>query len=310
MSSKVVKIEFKAPVHFGRTRLSDGAISCDAATLFSALYIEAKKMGIADDLLAAAERGSLLVSNAFPYVGSTYYAPKPIVSRDAMGLDESLASNEDSRARKASKKLEYLPVGELHSYFNGTLDPLKVIDGFRLGVAHLSTKVNLTREHSDYAEPYHVGAYTFYPGSGLYFLVDGDYDIEPVLEQLQYSGLGGKRSAGYGRFEYAILPDNPFDGLVAHSAKQPLYLLLSTALPTKQELTEGLLDGARYRIVRRGGFVQSVKHSITPQKKRDVYAFAAGSTFARPFQGEILDVNETQGAHSVYRYARAMWAEV
>jgi CRISPR-associated protein Csm4 len=56
--------------------------------------------------------------------------------------------------------------------------------------------------------------------------------------------------------------------------------------------------------------VQSATHSANPQKKRDLFLFAAGSTFSRPFDGTVFDVNATPGAHPVYRYARALWMEV
>ena len=52
------------------------------------------------------------------------------------------------------------------------------------------------------AKPYHVGGFHYREGAGLYFIAKGGYDIAPLLESLRYSGLGGKRSAGYGRFEY------------------------------------------------------------------------------------------------------------
>ena len=53
MENRIVRLSFQSPVHFGGRRLSDGECTCDAATLFSALYIEALNMGCADDLLCA-----------------------------------------------------------------------------------------------------------------------------------------------------------------------------------------------------------------------------------------------------------------
>ena len=87
-------------------------------------------------------------------------------------------------------------------------------------------------------------------------------------------------------------------------------VLLSTATPTQDELDDDLLRGARYRVVRKGGFVQSATHSANPQKKRDLYLFTPGSTFGKRFAGDVYDVNVTPGAHPVYRYARAFWMGV
>ena len=87
-------------------------------------------------------------------------------------------------------------------------------------------------------------------------------------------------------------------------------MLLSSALPREDELTDALLEGARYHLVRKGGFVQSASHAPTPRKKRSLCLFSSGSVFEGCFEGDVLDVNATLGAHPVYRYARAMWMEV
>lgn len=306
MTAKTIKLSFTAPVHFGRGRLSDTASTCDAATLFSALYLEALKMGIEQEVLDAARSGALTLSDAFPYIGETYYVPKPVLAED----DRLSEETKDSRARKARKKLAFIPAKEMQAYLNGPFDALEALEKYKLGVSHVATKVNLTRDYKPEADPYQVGSFTFSAGAGLYFVVEGEYDLEPVLQLLQYAGLGGKRTSGYGRFEYEIVSQSPFAGLVGQKPSSQIKLLLSTALPTQTELTDEVLKGAHYQLVRKGGFVQSTTHSTTPQKKRDLYLFAAGSTFAQAFQGDIYDVNDTRGAHPVYRYARAMWAEV
>ena len=311
MSTKTVKLTFTAPVHFGDGRLSSSKCTCDAATLFSAFYLEALRMGIQDDLLAAVQSGNLLISDTFPFIGDTYYLPKPMVQAGVRVLDKNLMDDTaDSVVRKASKKLAFIPVSQYGNYLEGTFDPVNQADRFKLGESSVQTKVNLTRAHKDDAEPYHVGGFSFYPNTGLYFIVLGSYDIEPLLEQLSYSGLGGERSSGYGRFAYVIERKNPLDKLPQSAADNQLCVLLSSAAPKESELSDDLLEESFCRVVRKGGFVGSVTHSVKPQKKRDLYVFAAGSVFARKFDGDIFDVNATAGAHSVYRYARAMWAEV
>ena len=310
MDAKIIKLSFSAPVHFGDGRLSDAKNTCDAATLFSALYLEALRMGAADELLEAARAGHFAISDAFPFIGSTYYLPKPLVRagvRKGEGEQEDEAA--DSLARKASKKLSFIPAARYKDYLEGTFDPVREAEAFKLGRAAVQTKVNLTRMHKDDAEPYHVGGFSFWPGAGLYFIVRGDFDVEPLLEQLGYSGLGGERSSGYGRFSYAVENAGPLAQL-RRECGDPMHVLLSTAAPSEEELADELLEGAFCKVVRKGGFVQSPTHSATPQKKRDLYVFAAGSVFLRRFAGDVFDVNATPGAHPVYRYARAMWMEV
>lgn len=317
MGTETIKLSFLGPVHFGRGRLSDSAFSCDAATLFSALYIEALREGVQDELLEAARCGELVLSDAFPYIGETLYLPKPMVAPGV--FDKRNAEREargeklDSRERKADKKLAYIPADRYGAYLSGTFDVLGEQESFELGESFLQTKVNLTRTDSDDAKPYFVGGHSFNPGAGLYFLVRGSYDLAPLLEQLSYAGLGGKRTSGYGRFEFSVDDADPIAAAMASvpsKARTRANVLLSTSIPRPEELSDELLEGARYRLVRRGGFVQSATHSDTPQKKRDLYLFVSGSTFARTFEGDVYDVNATPGSHPVYRYAKALWMEV
>lgn len=305
---KAVKLSFSAPVHFGTGRLSSAAYTCDAATLFSALYLEALNLGMEEDLLAAAQSGELALSDEFPYSGETLYLPKPMVRLEP--ADES-ESRSDSRMKKASKKLKYVSRDKYRSFLSGDFDALEELEHFNsIGSSALRTRVNLTRESKNDAEPYHVGGFSFARDAGMYFLVQGGFDLRPLLDSLQFAGLGGKRSSGYGRFSYEIADGGFLEGLTAGGSNDKVFVLLSCAVPTREELTDELLAGARYALVRKSGFIQSVTHHASPQKKRDLYLFSSGSVFLRPFYGDIFDVNATPGSHPVYRYARALWAEV
>lgn len=332
-SAKTVKLAFKAPVHFGNGRLSDGTCACDAGTLFGALFIEAMHMGRSDDLLEAARSGELLLSDAFPYIGNELYLPKPMaVHRFSDASDPT----KDTLAKKSSKKLSYIPSTCYADFLESRMDSVQELTRFRDGLGHgfLQTKVNLTRQHKEDAEPYGVGGFMFLGGSGLYFMVGGSFDIVPMLDQLQFSGIGGERSSGFGRFEYEIVADNPMasvalvgsgangltKGALHHQRHRTtvlpaqkrarFHVLLSTAAPSRDELSDYLISDARYKLVRKGGFVQSATHHNPPQKKRDLYLFTSGSVFRRTFEGDVFDVNATPGAHPVYRYAKAMWMEV
>lgn len=351
---QTVRLHFSAPVHLGVGRLTDGAYAFDAATLFSALFLEALCLGCSDDLLEAARNGGLQLSDGFPYIGDDLYLPKPMAVRDTA---ESGNSTADTLAKKATKRLPFIRSSQYQAFLDARMDSLQELKHFqsKLGRSFLQTKVNLTREHKEDAEPYHVGGYRFLPGCGIYFLVSGGYDLMPLLDQLQYSGIGGERSSGYGRFSYEITDENPLT-IARGSERVPTssvpqkgsrsskkkrrkrgskarpkpssgaasampasvvdvsrprgHVLLATATPSRDELTDYLLKDARYKLVRRGGFVLSAIHSPTAQKKRDLYLFQSGSMFARTFEGDVFDVNATPGAHPVYRYARAMWMEV
>ncbi len=307
MADQIAKLSFNGPVHFGARRLSDGMYTCDASTLFSALYIEAMSAGCADELLYAAKTSKLQLSDAFPYIGEQLYIPKPMLNNIQHAAKQAEAT--DSRERKASKKLKYIPLTALGDYLTGGFSFVNALEQFELGASFVRTKVNLTRATSDDAEPYHVGAFEFSPRCGVYFVIRGSYDVSPLIEQLGYSGIGGKRTSGYGRFTPQFENADAFGASLANVVSKRA-MLLSSSLPREAELTDELLAGAKYHLNRKGGFVQSTTHAETFRKKQDMWMFAPGSVFSHGFMGDVFDVNATPGSHSVYRYARAMWMEV
>lgn len=309
MEKGIVKLRFSAPVHFGEGRLADSSYTCDAATLFSAFFIEAIRLGCSDNLMDAVQSGNFAISDAFPFIDNILYLPKPMMSPGFLNKAKWHAG-QDLREGKAYKELKYIPLDFYGDYFLGNLDPLFELECFELGVSSLQTKVNLSRKDKRDADPYHVGSYTFHENAGLYFIWEGSFDFEPILEQLQFSGLGGKRTSGYGRFGYSILAEDPFGSMDMQVSESPNKVLLATALPAEEELTDELLEGARYSLVRKGGFVQSATHSSSPQKKCDLHMFSAGSMFYNTFKGKVFDVSATPNTHPVYRYGHALWLEV
>jgi len=306
MTTKTVRLSFRAPVHFGNGRLSDSAFNCDAATLFSALYIEARRLGMEAGLLEAAHNGDLTLSDTFPYIEDRLYLPRPMVPI-------RLELDDQNFGAKELRKTRYIPAHQYGVYVSGNMNLAQTRDEFSLGVSVAHTKVDLTGTQEKDSAPYQVGSYYFNNNAGIYFIYQGDYDLEPILEQLQYSGLGGRRTSGYGRFSYNISNDNPIDQAMQNlspESSKPGYVLLASAMPAEEEITDDFLDGAHYGLIRKSGFIQSTEHSSNPQKKQDCYVFASGSYFTKPFDGDVFDVNPYPNAHEVFRYARAMWMEV
>ena len=302
---KAIKLTFQGPVHFGTKRLSDSGYSFDAGTLFSALYIEAMRIGVQDELLDAARMGKLALSDAFPFIGDTLYVPKPVlpVVQERYGRE---GAAQDPRLRKAAKKLAYVPCNLLDGFLKGECNPVSMLEQFELGSSSEQSRVNLLREKSEDAEPFQVGRFRFSEGAGLYFLVGGDYNLSPIMEQLSWSGLGGKRSSGCGRFVFEEV-DFPMPTTVSREAGKARHMLLATAIPASGELTDELLNGANYKLVSKGGFAYS--ESARPMKKKEAFLFQSGSVFDRKFEGAVLDVRAGQ-PHPVYRYAKAMWMDV
>ncbi|WP_240624917.1 type III-A CRISPR-associated RAMP protein Csm4 [Staphylococcus debuckii] len=220
MSIKIYKLHFTTPVHFGEKRLSDSQPVIAADTLFSALFIETLNLGLDTDFLL----NDLKISDTFPFFKDNYYFPKPLMKIESQHKDET--------NYKVFKKLKFLPVNQFNSYIAGEIDSTeaeRITSDFQLGEKELLTKVSLQnneKEGGD-AEPYSVGLFRYHPDAGLYFIAKGSENalnsLNEVIDALQYSGIGGKRSAGYGQFECRITSDEKVIDLLTQQKGEIIY---------------------------------------------------------------------------------------
>ena len=297
-------LSFPVGIHVGEQNLDENRYRICADTLFSALYIEALKESgeTAEWLLNEAKSGRILLSDMFPYIGETAYLPKP------MKRPEISENQGSSTVKKAFKKLGYVPMDKIGTYLDGQLDATAENEKLK-GLGKGSVKTSAAVKDDDDALPYHVGVYRFFENAGLYFILamdDGTKDekMERLIRLLSFSGIGGKRSSGLGRFEIRgkkSLNSSFFE------ENRKVYMSLGISLPREDEL-EPVLTDAQYAIVKRGGFVQSESYADEQRKKKDIYLLSAGSCFSRKFEGDIYDVSHG-GRHPVYRYAKPVfWA--
>lgn len=291
---QLYKLDFDS-LHIGKTRLSQAQCYIHADTLFSALCLEALSQNRLSDWLAEVHAQDIRLSDAMPYIDSTFYIPKPICTVHPV-------VEGDSTQKKQFKNLSYISINDLDPYLTGEFDLNKCAVSF--GEASLEQKVNLSAvDTGGDSEPYQVGLFRFNKQAGLYLLVNGHNPLlEELLISLQYTGLGGKRSAGYGKFILEKVTDVPprFSQQTGTG-----YLCLSTCLPTQSELEQALV-GASYSLLKRSGFVSSATYAPELVRKKDLYTFAAGSVFLNAFEGDIYDVSD-QGTHPVYRYAKSLF---
>ncbi|MDR1773645.1 MAG: type III-A CRISPR-associated RAMP protein Csm4 [Clostridioides sp.] len=297
MKTKIIRLKFLSPVHFGVKRLSESEISFKSDTLFSALFIEALKKNIEKEFLEITKNDKLIFSDAFPYIDYEYFLPKPI-------LDTEFGNTETEK--KQFKKTKYIRYNDLDGFMEGKIDiEQKCMQDF--GVFELSEKTSLQGIES---EPYIVETFRFNDKSGLYIIVKVDDDSEKLiidlLKSLELTGIGGKKSSGYGRFTFKVLEIEDIIELINRKAKRKL--LISTALPKQDEL-ENALEEANYSLIKRSGFIDSVSYSNNLVKKKDIFAFASGSIFEKSFKGDIYTI-ATNGTHSVYRYLKPLFLEV
>lgn len=299
------RLSFQRGVHFGSTTLESAEMTFQADRLFSALCQEALSIGEEKlaELHSLADNGDLLLSDAFPYAGKEYYLPKPLLRI------ENPVHEMDAGQRKKYKKLAYVPVSHFQDFIKGKAN---IDDMGKQEFGHMDVKTSVCLKDEEGAVPYRIGTFVFSgeEDCGLYILVgwqkkEAKLLVEELLDMLSLSGLGGRRSSGLGRFDLynASLPKELVGSL---EAKTGLYMNLSIALPTDEEMPDALLD-ARYLLVKRSGFIASENYAHEAHRKRDIYAFQAGSCFKERFQGQIADVATSSGSHPVYRYLKPMW---
>lgn len=325
MTCFLFKLTFDTAVHFGG---SDSALSLytseetlRADTLFSALCHEALNQHgenalqrLCDDV----QQGRLLFSDLMPWCGKTLYLPKPILPSES-------TEEVETTLRKKVKKLAWIPVLRFDEYARslhaGHFDPDKkdapeVRTSF--GSHFEQTKAAISAQGD--TKPYQVGLFRFAPDCGLYFICScadarqAD-TLASLLDGLGMTGIGGKVSAGYGKFHTAgkTLLHVPVDeqtkwlyrALMAdHAAGQ---LLLTTSLPQDKEL-DTALEGASFQLVRRGGYMASDRVNAALKKKTQ-YFLSAGSVLRHRYQGALYDVSLT-AAHPVYRYSKPLFMGV
>lgn len=307
MEYKLYKLSFQTAVHFGSGTLESAEAAFCADTLFSALCQEAYRQSPdwMVQLYKYACEDKLRLSDAFPYDGDTYFLPKPMTKIEGEQRESS------SVIKKAYKKLKYIPVQAFDEYLQGKFDVLRAGQSRPFGISESRATVSI--RGTEKTEPYRIGIYTFFEGNGLYFIVGYESNeavllMEDLLKRLTYSGLGGKRTAGYGRFKFKTnkLPSQLESRMEREGHK---YMSLSVSLPRKEEM-ERVMTDAEYILCRRSGFVASETYAAEQMRKKDIYVFKAGSCFSKKFRGDVYDVSCKGGKHAVYRYAKPLFMEV
>ncbi len=304
MKYKIYRMKFRTPLHAGNGLLSDSEDTVRADTLFSALYIEAMKMGAEKQLYQYADEGRMLLSDAMPCNKDTFCIPKPflyVASKNAG----------DSVEKKKVKNLKYLPLDALEPFLNGDLSNIEVKMSDMAIFTSFSKSAVRGLEDS---LPYQVGAYSFQNGWELYVVLgyeNGEVEdcVNRLFQNLGWVGIGGKRSSGLGKFDVSEteLP-REWKKRIEDAAGYEKKMSLTISLPREEEL-ERALEGSSYSLVKRSGFVYSETYAPEQRKKRDAFLFAAGSCFSNMYTGSLMDVSES-GTHPVYRYAKPIFMGV
>lgn len=308
MIYNIYKFNFSSPIHIGTGRLESSSYTIMADTLFSALCIEVMSLYGEKEIEKFADlirNNEILFSDMLPYINDNIFVPKPL-------LKVNRGENADLSTKKLFKKLKHINIKNIEKYINGELDPQgENLD--QLGKA--STRImasSIDEEKSKLGEmlPFNTEIFTFSKNAGLYIMMTAKNEnlvkyFEDVLNSLSYSGIGGKRSSGFGRFTFTK-EELPHE-ICKKINNDKGGMLLSCAMAKENEL-ENALENSSYLLSRRGGFSYSPSNNETFRKK-DLYVFTAGSFFEKSFSGDIFDVS-TKQKHKVYRLAKPMFLEV
>lgn len=317
--------EFTSPVHFGQGsgagNLSSTEMTFCADMLFSALCNVALRKGGETELkklVGMCKNGDLLLSDALPCSKDSVWLPRPFLLPQAQPKNDEGAKN-----RKDFKKLKYI-AAENYDDFITSLNggDIPALKNKIFGCYSIAQKVMVVE--NDDSEPYSVGLFSFNEGFGLCVIVGCsekkhfDY-FSNLAKILQFDGIGGKISSGYGKFKTGTLFENGDLSSSPNASKKALfkmlsrssadqYISLTSSLPKEEEL-ESAMDGALFKTVRRGGFISSTTYSETLEKKKTQYFLAAGSTFKRKYEGDVYDISNG-GSHPVYRYGKPIFMGV
>lgn len=331
MNYVLYPLQFDTPIHFGCAenggKLEQSSLTYRSDSLFGALCCELAACGNIAGLQRlhdGAANGSLIFSDLFPYVseeesGLHLYVPKPILQIEHTGQTfshEYMAFRKEATQQKKQKKLSYIRVSQMDKFLKAIKDGIPFTgDDCAISHGQLIVRVNCS---ADIPKPYYVHQIQFTKSAGLYGVIgykneeDRDWLLE-LLEILGLSGIGGKRSSGYGKFHFR---EDPIDmdemGLYKDDAilyqmmtcsKASLYMCLSSLLPTPEDVT--CVKEGQYTLCRRSGFL--MPDGDVMQKKNDVYMIGAGSCFPKKIKGMLADVSGYV-SHPVWRYGTCLYA--
>lgn len=337
MAYYIFTLKFLTPVHFGDAAnggfLDKIAMSCSADTLFAALCNEAALQGeaVVQQFVEKVSAKKVAFSSLMPYfrvldkekkkeTDIHFYLPKPLLT-DEVNKQSAKSFQEMKQLAtklKKQKKTSFIRASQikqlLQSRKNGVAPELQVDD---FAVPFVSGRVNLRDEKP---QPYYVGSYVFADNAGLYLLCsvedDADVDfVEKLLISLGASGIGGKRSSGYGKFAIADVScklsadggksdDDSAIALMLFAADSSLQMCVAPLCPQQEDVLS--VKAGAYRLVKRGGFISSPELGENV-KRNSIYMLAEGSCFSKRLEGRMLEQSIAGLSHRVYRNGLGMF---
>lgn len=318
----VFKLQFQTPLHIGlgRSAYDSSSSELHSDTLSSALAaLKAQHGASASEVFSFMKQ--IAVSSAFPYVGDSYYLPRP------KSVDQiEIKGRDATEFRKKLKDVQYINSQDWSRFLNGEVPQVEesqlhgsflteVGEDFKAPYRkQVNQRVSVSRSGEDDADPFYF-EWMYFDSTincGLYIIVETSdektlTEVQLLLEELGETGLGTDKSVGGGQFKVARssieLPD------IADSNG---YVSLSLFLPSTEELELIDMKQSSYGLLLRGGYMAgSVQEKFRHLWKKSIYMFEAGSSIVSSQQltGQIVDLRpewNDNKIHPVYRSGKAL----
>ena len=337
MAYYIFTLKFETPVHFGDAAnggfLDKIAMSCSADTLFAALCNEAALQGgeVVEQFIDKVRQRKIAFSSLMPYfrikdkkknkeIDVHFYLPKPLLINEVNKQAAKSFSEMKHLATKLKKqkKTNFIRASQMQQLLQSRKNGEAMeVEADEFAVPFVSGRVNLRDEKP---QPYYVGSYVFADDAGLYLICsaedENDIDfIEKLLSSLGASGIGGKRSSGYGKFILAddrwelyddggVYDDDSAIALMLFDTESSLQMCLAPLCPQQADVS--MVKAGAYKLVKRGGFISSPE--LGENVKRDsIYMLAEGSCFGKRLEGRMLEQSVEGLSHRVYRNGLGMF---
>lgn len=323
--NKIYRLRFITPVRFGTGgSLYSLKISASADTFFSALFVEALRLygeKAADEIKNAFASGEIKISSLMPYSTGkgkvSYYLPKPILR-----ISDNKKVMPVENIKKQLKSLEYIEAEDFADFVRESADMTLTAEKLReykksFGAEMVYDKVSLCEEEPN---PYRVATYSFNEGNGLYFILHGDkkYEdkVDEIISSIGISGIGGKTTAGYGKYETqsSFMDENDSSQIILRmidDCDASVQMALGPVYPIEKD-REALKENAFYTLEKRDGFVFStnfLNEEGNFMKRKSCVLIKEGSCFGKRLEGSMLDLSHSS-KHPVWRLAKTIFIGV
>lgn len=330
MKYYLYRLKFETPVRFGidkaSSNLTTTAFTANSDTVFSAIASEWARIYGSESLetfINETMNERFVLSDLLPYKRSSeeyeIYIPKPILYLEK-SKEKSLNIEEINTDKKKIKKITHIGISEIERYMTYLKSGGKISFGMvkESIYAEISTTKAYVRRNED-TLPYYVAGVKFYSDAGLCFVTKTTERIKEkldiVIDSLSTSGIGGKKSSGFGKFISDSVEIGPNSNSVELELWKMLekesshYISISAVLPEKNEIDAVSGQNCGYQLFLRKGFISSIDFGQGYYKRKQVVMIKAGSVFKYKIKGKIIDVSDA-GNHKVYRNGKGMYLGV